>query len=237
MSIINKYVFAIGGGGFTHGKDRSLENFILSIKNKEILKIGFLPTASQDNYEKTKLFYERFKKTTHKLSHFELLKGTIGFQEWVLSNDIIYVGGGNTNFMLELWKKNNLKNIFIEAYANGIILSGVSAGAVCWFKNILSNSLKKNFTHLKGIGLINLSCTPHASSEPERVKVLQQKVRNGIMPPGIAIDDGVGVLLINGKIKKVFTARKNHSAYYIDQTCIKNLEQKNNSNYQLNTNN
>ena len=75
------------------------------------------------------------------------------------------------------------------------------------------------------MGLINLSCTPHASSEPERVKVLQQKVRDGIMPPGIVIDDGVGVLFINGEIKKVFTARKNHSAYFIDQTNIKNLEQ------------
>ena len=62
MSDINKYIFAIGGGGFTHRKDKSLDNFILSIKNKEILKIGFLPTASKDNYEKTELFYERFKK-------------------------------------------------------------------------------------------------------------------------------------------------------------------------------
>ena len=125
----------------------------------------------------------------------------------------------------ELWKKNNLTNIFRKAYSNGIILCGVSAGAVCWFENILSNSLNKKFTHLKGIGLINLSCTPHASSEPERVKVLQKKIRNGIMPPGIVIDDGVGVLFINGEIKKVFTARKNHSAYFIDQTNIKNLEQ------------
>ena len=91
MSDINKYIFAIGGGGFTHRKDKSLDNFILSIKNKEILKIGFLPTASKDSYEKTELFYERFKKTTHKLSHFELLKKTIGFKEWVLSNDIIYI--------------------------------------------------------------------------------------------------------------------------------------------------
>ena len=89
----------------------------------------------------------------------------------------------------------------------------------------MSNSLNKKFTHLKGIGLINLCCTPHASSEPERVKVLQKKIRNGIMPPGIVIDDGVGVLFINGEIKKVFTARKNHSAYFIDQTNIKNLEQ------------
>ncbi len=225
MSDINKYIFAIGGGGFTHRKDKSLDNFILSIKNKEILKIGFLPTASKDNYEKTELFYERFQKTTHTLSHFELLKKTTGFQEWVLSNDIIYVGGGDTYFMLEFWKKNNLTNIFRKAYANGILLCGVSAGAVCWFENILSNSFNKKFTHLKGIGLLNLSCTPHASSEPERVKVLQKKVRNGIMPPGIVIDDGVGVLFINGEIKKVFTARKNHSAYFIDQTNIKNLEQ------------
>ena len=65
MSDINKYIFAIGGGGFTHRKDKSLDNFILSIKNKEILKIGFLPTASKDNYEKTELFYESFQKTTH----------------------------------------------------------------------------------------------------------------------------------------------------------------------------
>ena len=67
------------------------------------------------------------------LSHFNLTSNIDGFHEWLLSKDIVYVGGGNTFYMLEIWKKNSLEQVFKKAYEKGLILSGVSAGAVCWW--------------------------------------------------------------------------------------------------------
>ena len=225
MVLKNRYIVAIGGGGFTHGKDKSLDDFVLSIKNKKKINIGFLPTASNDDNAKTQLFYKRFINSGHLLSHFNLHTSSHGFSQWIIEKDIIYVGGGNTYNMLKFWKDKNLFQIFIEAYNNGTILSGVSAGAICWFNSILTNSFNNRLQELKGLGLIKYGCTPHASSEPERVIIFEKKVKNGLMPPGFAIDDGVAVLFIDGKFRKVFSSRPNHSAYLITETGIKNLEE------------
>ncbi len=216
MGKIKKKIIAIGGGGFTHNSDNNLDQFVLNQSEKKKIKIGFLPTASKDNEEKINLFYKRFDNLNLKLSHFNLCSKIEGFSEWVLSKDIIYVGGGNTSYMLDIWKKNNLINIFKEAYEMGIILSGVSAGAVCWFDWILSDSLGFGLKPLRGINLIPGSCTPH-SSEPERINKFDLEIKNSKLPAGIAIDDGVAVLFIDGKPSQVYSSRKNHDAYFFDK--------------------
>ena len=75
----------------------------------------------------------------------------------------------------------------------------------------------------KGLGLINYSCTPHASSEPERLIIFEQKVKYALMPPGFAIDDGVAVLFINGKFNKVFS-KKARSESGNDQIILDQVE-------------
>ena len=211
-----KKIISIGGGGFTHKTDESLDQFVLNQLNIKNFKIGFLPTASKDNKKKIDLFYRRFDNNYAQLSHFNLCSKVEGFKEWILSKDIIYVGGGNTSYMLEIWKKNNLIKIFEEAYNKGIILSGVSAGAICWFDWILSDSEGIGLKPLRGINLISGSCTPH-SSENERINKFQNDIENSKMPEGIAIDDGVAVLFIDGKPSEVYSSRKNCDAYFIDK--------------------
>ena len=132
-----KKIISIGGGGFTHETDESLDQFVLSKLNTKNFKIGFLPTASKDNQKKIDLFYKRFENSNLELSHFNLCSKIEGFKGWLLSKDIIYVAGGNTFYMLEIWEKNNLIEIFKEAYNKGIILSGVSAGAVCFLQRVM----------------------------------------------------------------------------------------------------
>ena len=149
-----KKIISIGGGGFTHETDESLDQFVLSKINTKNFKIGFLPTASKDDQKKIDLFYKRFENSNLELSHFSLCSKIEGFKGWLLSKDIIYVGGGNTFYMLKIWEKNNLIEIFKEAYNKGIILSGVSAGAVCWFDWILSDSKGSGLKPIRGINLI-----------------------------------------------------------------------------------
>ncbi len=224
MHKIEKKIIAIGGGGFTHRLDESLDQFVIDQSKKKNAKIGFLATASKDNKNKINLFYKRFENVGSELSHFNLTSNVDGFSEWILNKDIIYIGGGNTVFMLEIWKKNGLEKIFKNAYEKGIILSGVSAGAVCWFEWILSDSVSSGFQPLKGINIISGSCTPH-SSNIERINQFELNIKNNKLPNGIAIDDGVAVVFVDEKPTEVYSSRKNHNAYFLDKNKKINLKE------------
>ena len=224
MSKIEKKIIAIGGGGFTHHSDESLDQFVLDQSKKINNKIGFLATASKDDKEKISSFYKRFGNIESELSHFNLTLDVDGFSEWILEKDIIYIGGGNTVFMLEIWRKYKLEQIFKNAYEKGIILSGVSAGAVCWFDWILSDSVGPGFNPLRGINLISGSCTPH-SSNIKRINQFESDIKDSKLPSGIAIDDGVAVVFIDGKPTEVYSSRKNHKAYFLDKNKKVNLKE------------
>ena len=224
MSKIKKKIIALGGGGFTHHSDESLDQFVLDQSKKINNKIGFLATASKDDKEKISSFYKRFGNIESELSHFNLTLDVDGFSEWILEKDIIYIGGGNTVFMLEIWRKYKLEQIFKNAYEKGIILSGVSAGAVCWFDWILSDSVGPGFNPLRGINLISGSCTPH-SSNIKRINQFESDIKDSKLPNGIAIDDGVAVVFIDGKPTEVYSSRKNHKAYFLDKNKKVNLKE------------
>ena len=224
MNNIEKKIIAIGGGGFTHQLDQSLDQFVIDKLKRTNSKIGFLATASKDDEKKISLFYKRFENTKFELSHFNLTSNINGFSKWLMSKDLVYIGGGNTVFMLEIWKKNKLEHIFKDAYEKGIILSGISAGAVCWFDWILSDSVGQGFNSLRGINLISGSCTPH-SSNIERINQFESDIKKNKIPKGIAIDDGVAVVFVDGKPTEFYSSRKNHTAYFLDKYKKINLKE------------
>ena len=219
-----KQIITVGGGGFTHNEDRDLDQFFVDKLSKENCSIGFLPTASNDDEKKTKLFYKRFENTSLKVSHFDLVSSIKGFERWLSNLDAVYIGGGNTKFMLELWKKNNLIELFKEIYNSGIILSGVSAGAACWFDYFLTDSDGPGFKPLRGIGLISGSFTPHYS-DAKRADKYRENIKNKTLPSGVAVDDGVAVLFIDGKPTEVYSSRESHNAYFVDQNKQLNLKE------------
>jgi peptidase E len=126
--------------------------------------------------------------------------------------------------MLEIWRKNNFEQVFKIAYEKGTILSGVSAGAVCWFDWILSDSMGQGFKPLKGINILEGSCTPH-SSNIERINEFEINIKNNKLPKGIAIDDGVAVVFIDGKPTEVYSTVNNQSAYFLDKNKKINLKE------------
>jgi peptidase E len=224
MNKIEKKIIAIGGVGVTPESDESLDHFILNQLKKTKNNIGFLGTASKDDNDKVEKFYKKFDNSNSELSHFKLTSSVNGFSDWLLSKDLVYVGGGNTSFMLEIWRKNNFEQVFKIAYEKGIILSGVSAGAVCWFDWILSDSMGQGFKPLKGINILEGSCTPH-SSNIERINEFEINIKNNKLPKGIAIDDGVAVVFIDGKPTEVYSTVNNQSAYFLDKNKKINLKE------------
>ena len=129
-----KKIIAIGGGGFTHKSDEVLDKFVIDQCKKKQINFGFLPTASEDNKDKIKLFYSELDKYNIQLSHFELCSSTNGFEEWLMAQDIIYIGGGNTKFMIKVWEDNNLIKLFKDAYLTdflqALIIKGVKLKAI-----------------------------------------------------------------------------------------------------------
>ena len=115
-----------------------------------IPKLLFIGTASKENnlyYKAIKNIYENFGCIVDKLEIIgKEAKNCEEFKEKVLTADIIYIGGGNTKFMLSEWNRINLIKILKEAYENGIVMSGFSAGSYCWYKY--------NYELIEGMGVI-----------------------------------------------------------------------------------
>ena len=136
-----RQVIAIGGGGFGREiGDLLIERYITDQSPADIPKICFIPTATGDDQGYIDNFYKSFDSLGCSTSHINLFKRTIDLRSHILEQDIIYVGGGNTKSMLAVWKDWDLDIILKEAYEKGVIMSGVSAGAICWFEKGISGS-------------------------------------------------------------------------------------------------
>jgi peptidase E len=130
-----------------------------------------------------------------------------------------YVGGGNTEAMVTLWRENGWDLVLCAAAQAGLVLAGVSAGAVCWFDRFLFNDGTGGpMRPLRGLGLIKGGACPHYSTEPERRAVLHRAVADQTMPASHAIDDGVAVLFdANGPLR-ICTAEPDALTYHITRS-------------------
>jgi peptidase E len=117
--------------------------------------------------------------------------------------------------MLALWREWGLDEILHDAYEDGIVMAGWSAGVICWFAQGLTDSIPGSFTPLKGLGWLPGSCTPHYDYEPERRPVYQRLIAERGMQPGIAIGDGAALHFVGGFLDKVVSSRQNAKAYAV----------------------
>jgi len=165
----NKNIVAIGGGGFGRALGSLvIEKYIVSLSNKKRPKICFIPTASGDSSLYKLNFYRAFSKLDCITSHIDFFSRTENLEEIVLTQDIIYVGGGNTKSMLAVWKEWNLHSILQNAYEKGVVMSGVSAGAICWFDKGITDSFANELKIISCLGIVNDIACPHFDEEKER---------------------------------------------------------------------
>ena len=129
-------IVAIGGGVLRDGESDSIDSFILELSGKENPRALFIPTASYDSPEYTETFTEVFGELGCSIDVLNLLGRNPSEDELrskILSPDIIYVGGGNTLKMMRRWRRLGVDGFIRQAWEAGAVLSGVSAGAICWF--------------------------------------------------------------------------------------------------------
>ncbi len=207
---VERRILAMGGGGFTmHERTPALDRFVIELTGKPVPRICFLPTASGDPREQVTRFYERFGDWPCQptiLSLFHLRRDRIDPVEHLLQQDAIYVGGGSMRNMLAIWREHGLDETMRTAWTRGIVLAGLSAGAMCWFQGGVSMSGGWPEA-VPGLGLLEGSLTVHLDGEIERLPVYRSAVATGALPPGYAADDGAAVLYRGTRFAEAVASR------------------------------
>ena len=213
---IDKVIF-VAGDAFDDSKP--FIKYVADLTRKTNPKICFIPTASADNPYVISSWYASCVDLP--LRPF-VMRTFIGsspsqktFEEFILSMDAIIVGGGNTLNMLGIWKAQGIDTVLKKAYNKGIILSGGSAGSLCWFTGGYSDSRPKELTIIEGLGFLNFSHSPHYNSEPKRRPLFQQGILKGKLQPGYACDDQAGLLFINGALKRSVSQNAENNNYFV----------------------
>jgi len=200
-----------------------IDRFLLTLPGAEKPRVCFIPTPSGDLPEHIDKFYAAFPKALCQPSHLAFFRKPSatsvpldGMERHVLAQDIVYVGGGNTKSALSVWREWGLDDVLRRAYKDGTILSGMSAGAMCWFDGGLTDSFwGPELRPIKCLGILQGGCAVHYSSDPKRRSTLHAAIRAGTTGPSIAIDDSAAVLFSNGEIDQVLSWRDGSTAYRV----------------------
>jgi dipeptidase E len=211
-------IFAIGGGAFADGSGRLLARHVLELARDPRPRVCFVPTASGDASEGIVSFYRL-------MSHFDcrptdlrlFTRSENDLRGFLLEQHAIWVGGGSTANLMAVWRVHGLDEVMREAYEQGVLLCGSSAGMNCWYEASITDSFSPNeLAGLEdGLGLIAGSACPHFDGEPLRRPTYHRLVAQGF-PAGVAADDQVGLHYVDGALKEVVTARPGSAAYRVE---------------------
>lgn len=195
-----------------------LDRYILRQSRKRKPSICFLPTASAESESYIQRFLDVYAKLPCKPSVLSLFRPPGDLAQFVLGQDVIFVGGGNTKSMLALWREWRLDRILRRAWRNGVVLSGISAGSICWFEEGLTDSIPTKLGRLACLGFLAGSNCPHYDGEAERRPRYRQLVARGAMRAGLAADDGVALHFRGRRLAGIVSSRRDASAHSLKRT-------------------
>lgn len=219
---LRRPIVAIGGGSFGFEVDRSpLDEHWLAlgraVRGRDRPRICLIATATGDPSELIDRFhriYAPLAETSH-LALFDREVEDVG--PFLLDQDAIYVGGGNTASLLAVWRAHGVDAALADAHAAGVVLAGRSAGSICWFEGGTTDSYGPTLRGLTGgLALIPGSNSPHYDGEAQRRPLYQRLVGEGSLPPGIAVDDHAAAVFDGPDLVEVVTAREGATAYRVE---------------------
>ena len=218
MKSERRQIVAFGGGGFSMERGNPLlDDYVLGLTGKARPRVCFLPTASGDADHYVVRFYQEFAKERADASHltfFRRDRAILSVREHLLSQDLIYVGGGSLISLLGVWRAHGIDEILREAWEAGVVLCGLSAGALCWFTDSVTAYYGAP-ERVEGMGFLPWSFTAHYDSEPERRDEFHRLLCCG-MGPGYAADDGAALHFRGIALHKVVSSRPLAEATSLD---------------------
>jgi dipeptidase E len=212
-------IFALGGGGFSMEPENPvLDDYLLRLSGASRPKVCFVPTASGDSPEYVNAFHDALggRAETSVLRLFA--REHEDLRDFVLAQDVVYVGGGSTANLLAVWRAHGLPEILAEAADNGTVLAGISAGMNCWFEASVTDSFGPDLGPLNdGLGFVQGSACPHYDGEELRAGTYRGLIAEGF-PSGYAADDGCGLLFEDGRLADVVSSRAGADGYRVEVT-------------------
>jgi dipeptidase E len=217
-----RVIVAVGGGGFQMPPDNGrLDRFLLSLvrdrSGLERPRVCFVPTAMADSDATLADFYTAYAPHAEP-SHLALFRRTVDdIEAFLLGQDLIFVGGGNTANMLAIWRLHGVDQAMVAAWDAGVVMSGMSAGAICWFEGFTTDSYGPVLRAVRdGLGVLAGSFVPHYHLEPQRRPLFHKLVAEGTLPPGYGVDDGAALVFHDRELAEVVTSFADAGAYRVD---------------------
>lgn len=205
---------------FVWGGDINLKftRYIAELTGKEHPRLCYLPTASGDHPDNI----QYWNSICHALQLDTLVMKVwvsssphnISFEEALLHSDAIVVGGGNTLNMLGIWRAQGIDKILEKALKRGIILSGGSAGSLCWFDHGVSDSRPERLSVVDGLGFLPYSNCPHYDLQDRR-ELYNRLIADKSLPAGYAMDENAGILFVNGQATECIVQNERYNAYTV----------------------
>jgi len=181
-------------------------------------KVCFLAGAMGDNPFVITSFYDAAQQRGLAASHLALfpMPNLEHIREHLLAQDVIWVLGGSVAGLLAMWELHGVGDMMRDAWQAGVVLTGVSAGSICWHVGGTTDSFGPDLQPVtNGLGLVPFSNGVHYDSEEQRRPRFQQLIGEGVLPAGYATDDGVGVLYRGTEFVEALTETDGAAAYHV----------------------
>jgi peptidase E len=202
-----------------------LDDYVLTLTGADRPRVCFLPTASGDADHYIVRFYRAFPADRCEASHISLFRreqGPADIREHLLSQDLIYVGGGSVVSLLGVWRAHGIDEILREAWEAGVVLCGLSAGSLCWFDEGMSGFHGKP-QRVRGIGLLPFSNCVHYERDGARRTAFHSAIADG-MCPGFAASDGAALHFTGTELARVVASRPSARGYRVDAAGDRTVE-------------
>lgn len=212
-----RQIIAMGGGGFAmEARNPRLDRYILSLAERKHPRVCLVPTAGGDSRDFIRRFYLAFEKHLCEPTDLCLFRrDTRDPTNFLLAQDIIYVGGGNTANLLAIWRLHGIDRAMRRAWNQGVILCGLSAGMICWFESSVTDSFGPLRELNDGLALLPGSACPHYDGDARRRPTYHRLIRNKILSDGVAADDGAAIHYVDRRIHRCIASRPNARAYRV----------------------
>ena len=213
---MQKTIIAIGGGEIKNKTTLKIDEYVANLAKahagEKRANALFIGTASHDSMP----YFNSFRKTYTSVFDIKVDVALIVYGEMNIEHikakidlaDCIYIGGGDTIYMLDKWKETGLDKLILDAYNQGKIICGLSAGAICWFKDMYTDyeimrGVSSHYVLRKGLGVLDGCMCPHFN---EREEDFIKAFSSGEIPSAYCVENDCAIEFIDGKFKKVISA-------------------------------
>jgi peptidase E len=217
-----RHIVAFGGLPWRESEPAGREPFrdyLCGLTGQAAPRIGVLTTATGDDPAIVARACAWLEGGGGEVGHLALfpMPSVADPEDFLLTRDLIFVGGGSVANMLAVWRVHQLDRIMRAAWQAGVVLSGVSAGAICWFEGGTTDSFGPELRPFTGgLGLLAGSFCPHYNSEPGRRPLFTALIAAGQLPPGVACDDGAGAHFIDDRLHALVSGLPGATGYLVE---------------------